>query len=87
MARLPAAAGAGGAGRLFNAAIAAAVSIPSAGVAAAVLRSVRPAWMKMCGACRATTSPGSALTAVNSTGSAISENDRAGMMRGYYKSI
>jgi len=65
--------GAGGAGRSFNAAIAATVSILSAGVAAAVLKSVRPAWMKMCGACRATTSPGSALTAVNSTASVISK--------------
>jgi hypothetical protein len=72
--------GAGGAGRQFNAVIAATGSILSAGVVAAVLKSARPVWMKMCGACRAIISPGSVLIAASSTASAISEDHRAVMM-------
>ena len=72
--------GADGAGRRFNAAIAATGSILFAGVVAAVLKSVRPAWVKMCGACHAITSPGSVLTVASSMGSAISEEIRAGLM-------
>lgn len=81
MMRLSPVVGADGAGRRFSAAIVAGGRIPFAGGVAAVLKSVRAAWMKIYGACLATISPGSVRTVVNSMGSVISEDSRRRLPR------